>query len=52
MTDRDGAAVVLELDEATDQDAVLAAAQRAGRLVRFNPVEATLAELFREAVSA
>jgi ABC-2 type transport system ATP-binding protein len=52
----DGPAVVLELVDGVDEravgDQVLAAAQQAGRLVRFTPVEPTLAELFREAVAA
>ena len=56
LAGRDGDAVLLELVDSADPEAVgahvLAAAQRAGRLVRFTPVEPTLAELFREAVSA
>ena len=52
----EGQAVLLELvdglDPRTVGDQVLEAAQQAGRLVRFTPVEPTLAELFREAVTA
>jgi ABC-2 type transport system ATP-binding protein len=53
---REGHAVLLELAEGLDPqavgDRVLATAQQAGRIVRFTPVEPTLAELFREAVTA
>jgi len=52
VVDRAGAALVLDLADGTRPDDVLAAALRAGRLVRFTPVQPSLAELFREAVLA
>jgi ABC-2 type transport system ATP-binding protein len=42
--------LVLELGEGADDQAVLDAARRAGRVRRFEPVHPTLAELFREVV--
>jgi ABC-2 type transport system ATP-binding protein len=42
--------VVLELRDGSDDQAVLDAARRAGRVRRFEPVRPTLAELFREVV--
>ncbi len=43
---------VLELDPATDDQAVLAAALRTGRVTHFARREPSLVELFREAVAA
>jgi ABC-2 type transport system ATP-binding protein len=48
---RDERGVLLELADGADDRAVLAAAQRAGRLRLFAPARATLAELFREVVA-
>jgi ABC-2 type transport system ATP-binding protein len=45
----DGRALV-ELDTAGDAQALLRAAQAAGEVRRFAPVEPTLAELFRDVV--
>jgi ABC-2 type transport system ATP-binding protein len=50
VVERAGAAVVLELRDGADDQAVLDAARRAGRVKRFEPVRPTLAELFREVV--
>jgi ABC-2 type transport system ATP-binding protein len=47
---RDGA-VVVELADGADEQALLDAARRAGRVRRFAPEEPTLADLFREAVA-
>jgi ABC-2 type transport system ATP-binding protein len=47
---RDNHGLVLELREGADDQAVLDAARRAGRVRRFEPVQPTLAELFREVV--
>ncbi|MCC5953639.1 MAG: ATP-binding cassette domain-containing protein [Acidimicrobiia bacterium] len=47
---RRNGAVVVELDAAADDQAVLDAARAAGRVERFAPVVPTLAELYREAV--
>jgi ABC-2 type transport system ATP-binding protein len=47
---RDERGVLLELGDATDDQQVLAAAQRAGRVRLFAPARPTLAELFREVV--
>jgi ABC-2 type transport system ATP-binding protein len=47
-SDRDG--VLVELDEGTDDQQVLDAARRAGRVRSFAPARPTLAELFREVV--
>jgi ABC-2 type transport system ATP-binding protein len=44
----DGPAVVVELAEGADEQALLDAARRAGRVRRFTPEEPTLAQLFRE----
>jgi ABC-2 type transport system ATP-binding protein len=49
---REERGVVLELRDGADDQAVLDAARRAGRVRRFEPVRPTLAELFREAVEA
>jgi ABC-2 type transport system ATP-binding protein len=48
---RDDGAVVVELAPGADEQALLDAARRAGRVRRFVPEEPTLAELFREAVA-
>jgi ABC-2 type transport system ATP-binding protein len=48
---RDNGAVVVELGPDADEQALLDAARRAGRVRRFAPEEPTLAELFREAVA-
>jgi ABC-2 type transport system ATP-binding protein len=42
--------VVLELAGGADEQALLDAARRAGRVTHFSAVERTLAELFRQAV--
>jgi len=47
---RDERGVLLELDEGSDDQRVLEAAQRAGRVRLFAPARPTLAELFREVV--
>jgi ABC-2 type transport system ATP-binding protein len=47
----DNGAVVVELGDAADEQALLDAARRAGRVRRFAPEEPTLAQLFREAVA-
>jgi len=47
----DGDAVVVELAEDADEQTLLDAARRAGRVRRFAPVEPTLADLFREVVA-
>ncbi len=47
---RDERGVLLELGEGTDDQQVLGAAQRAGRVRLFAPARPTLAELFREVV--
>jgi ABC-2 type transport system ATP-binding protein len=47
---RDNGAVVVELGPDADEQALLDAARRAGRVRRFAPEEPTLADLFREAV--
>jgi ABC-2 type transport system ATP-binding protein len=47
---RDGA-VVVELADGGDEQALLDAARRAGRVRRFAPEEPTLADLFREAIA-
>jgi ABC-2 type transport system ATP-binding protein len=51
VVDRAGPGVVVELRDGADDQAVLDAARRAGRVRRFEPVRPTLAELFREVVS-
>jgi ABC-2 type transport system ATP-binding protein len=48
---REDGAVVLELDDATDDQAVLHAALARGRVQEFTPVRPTLTELFREVVT-
>jgi ABC-2 type transport system ATP-binding protein len=50
VVDRAGPGVVVELRDGVDDQAVLDAARRAGRIRRFEPVRPTLAELFREVV--
>jgi ABC-2 type transport system ATP-binding protein len=50
VVDRAGPAVVVELQDGVDDQAVLDAARHAGRVRRFEPVRPTLAELFREVV--
>ena len=47
---RDDNGVVVELGEGADDQAILDAARRAGRVRRFQPAQPTLAELFREVV--
>ena len=47
---RDENGVVVELGEGADDQAILDAARRAGRVRRFQPAQPTLAELFREVV--
>ncbi len=47
---RDERGVLVELHEGADDQALLDAARRAGRVKRFEPARPTLAELFREAV--
>jgi ABC-2 type transport system ATP-binding protein len=47
-----GGRLVVELDGGTDDQALLDAARTAGRVVRFAPVEPTLADLFRQVVQA
>jgi ABC-2 type transport system ATP-binding protein len=42
--------VVVELGKSADDQAILDAARRAGRVRRFQPAQPTLAELFREVV--
>jgi ABC-2 type transport system ATP-binding protein len=46
----DASGVLVELDREDDDQAVLEAARRAGRVRRFAPAQPTLAELFREVV--
>jgi ABC-2 type transport system ATP-binding protein len=48
VVDGAGPGVVVELRDGADDQAVLDAARRAGRVRRFEPVRPTLAELFRE----
>jgi ABC-2 type transport system ATP-binding protein len=47
---REESGVVVELGEGADDQAILDAARRAGRVRRFQPAQPTLAELFREVV--
>jgi ABC-2 type transport system ATP-binding protein len=47
----DDGAVVVELADDADEQALLDAARRAGRVRRFAPEEPTLADLFREAIA-
>jgi ABC-2 type transport system ATP-binding protein len=42
--------VLVELDDGADDQLVLDAARRAGRVRRFEPARPTLAELFRQVV--
>jgi ABC-2 type transport system ATP-binding protein len=46
-----GGTYILDLDPTADDQAVLHAALAAGPLREFDPVEATLAQIFREAVA-
>jgi len=48
---RGNGAVVVELSDGADEQALLDAARAAGRVRRFAPEEPTLADLFREAVA-
>jgi ABC-2 type transport system ATP-binding protein len=48
---RDGATSVLALTDGIDDQQVLAAAQRAGRVTHFGWVRPSLAELYREAIT-
>jgi len=50
--ERDGEALLVALTENADDQLVLEAARRAGRVRHFGPVRATLAEIFRETVAA
>jgi ABC-2 type transport system ATP-binding protein len=50
VVEHDGDGVLLELGHGTDDQLVLDAARRAGRVRRFAPARPTLAELFREVV--
>jgi ABC-2 type transport system ATP-binding protein len=43
-------AVLIELSDGADDQRVLDAARRAGRVRRFEPARPTLSELFREVV--
>jgi ABC-2 type transport system ATP-binding protein len=52
VVDRQGPGVVVELQDGADDQAVLDAARRSGRVRRFEPVRPTLAELFREVVGS
>ncbi len=47
---RDETGVVIEMQDGSDDQAILDAARRAGRVRRFQPAQPTLAELFREVV--
>ena len=51
VASEDDGGVVLKLSEDADDQSVLEAARAAGRVRQFTPVEASLAELFREVVS-
>jgi ABC-2 type transport system ATP-binding protein len=51
VVQRDNGAVVVELGPGADEQALLDAARRAGRVRRFAPEEPTLADLFREAIA-
>ena len=51
VVDRRDGAVVVELSGGADEQALLDAARRAGRVRRFAPEEPTLAQLFREVVA-
>jgi ABC-2 type transport system ATP-binding protein len=50
VVEQDGDGVLLELRDGADDQQVLDAARRAGRVRRFVPARPTLAELFREVV--
>ena len=52
LVSRDERGVLVELRDGADDQAVLDAARRAGRVRRFEPARPTLAELFREVVEA
>ena len=51
VVDREGSAVVVQLQHPDQDQAVLEAARTAGPVREFRPVEPTLAELFREVVA-
>jgi ABC-2 type transport system ATP-binding protein len=51
VVDRRNGAVVVDLGEDADEQALLDAARAAGRVRRFAPEEPTLADLFREAIA-
>jgi len=50
LAERDGSAVVLELDGAADHQRLLDLARAEGDVVDFGPVRPTLSELFREVI--
>jgi ABC-2 type transport system ATP-binding protein len=50
LVGRENGSVLVELGEGADDQLVLDAARRAGRVRRFEPARPTLAELFREVV--
>jgi ABC-2 type transport system ATP-binding protein len=52
VTENDGGTLRLLLDDGVDPQAVLAAAQRAGAVLRFSVERRRLSEVFREAVTA
>jgi ABC-2 type transport system ATP-binding protein len=52
LSGRDNGALLVELGDGADDQAVLDAARRAGRVRSFAPARPTLAELFREVVEA
>ena len=52
LVEHNGHESVLELDEATDPQGVLDVARQAGTVTHFSEQQPTLAELFREVVSA
>jgi len=51
LAERDGGAVVLELDGAADPQRILDLARAEGDVVDFGPVRPTLTELFREVIA-
>jgi ABC-2 type transport system ATP-binding protein len=52
LAGRDERGLLVRLADGTDEQALLDAARAAGRVRRFEPVEPSLSELFREAVAA
>jgi ABC-type uncharacterized transport system ATPase subunit len=50
LVGRDDGEVLIELEDGANDQLVLDAARRAGRVRRFEPARPTLAELFREVV--